>query len=326
MTPEQRENLDTDSVEHYNRVWGSKIQVIGWSFYAAILWGLKVCITALHGRLTTGISHVQLRVRLAYGILLATYLGVALAILCSCQPFHHFWQVSPDPSQLCQATNAPVYVLVFLVTNVVTALYLLSIPLPLLWGMNIPLRRRLTLMLLFSGAGFIILASIIRAVTILTSVTEGAVSGSSWAYRETFVAIVVTNLPIIHPLLRQLGKAIGLGTLLSMKIKSRSQSYPLQDGAGIENRKGTIRKTHTHPLSAADGSAWASDEHILPTSYPEKLDSKECGSIVVAHEVSVRSDITRERGLSHASRSMRGDNWGPSNIASARSNSPYDRV
>jgi hypothetical protein len=47
MTPEQRENLDPDSIEHYNRVWGSKIQVVGWSFYAAILWGLKVCITAL---------------------------------------------------------------------------------------------------------------------------------------------------------------------------------------------------------------------------------------------------------------------------------------
>ena len=39
----------------------------------------------------------------------------------------------------------------------------------LLWGVNISLRRRLTLMLLFSGAVFIILASTIRAVTILTA-------------------------------------------------------------------------------------------------------------------------------------------------------------
>ena len=52
MTSEERANLDVDSQEHYNRVWGSKIQVVGWSFYAAILWGLKVCITALYGRLT----------------------------------------------------------------------------------------------------------------------------------------------------------------------------------------------------------------------------------------------------------------------------------
>ena len=98
----------------------------------------------------------------------------------------------------------------------------------------------------------------------------------------------------------------------------------MQDGAGVENRKGTTRRMH--PLSAPNGSAWASDEHILPTSDPEKSVSKECGSIVVAHEVSVRSDIAGERELSHASKGMRGDNWGPSNIASARSNSPYDRV
>ena len=38
----------------------------------------------------------------------------------------------------------------------------------LLWGVNISLRRRLTLMVLFSGAAFIMMASIIRAVVIST--------------------------------------------------------------------------------------------------------------------------------------------------------------
>ena len=52
MTAEERANLDVNSEEHYNRVMGSKVQVIGWSLYAAILWCLKVCVTALYGRLT----------------------------------------------------------------------------------------------------------------------------------------------------------------------------------------------------------------------------------------------------------------------------------
>lgn len=54
MTPEQRASLDPDSEEYYNRVWGSKIQVIGWSLYAAILWCLKLCIAAVYARLTYG--------------------------------------------------------------------------------------------------------------------------------------------------------------------------------------------------------------------------------------------------------------------------------
>jgi len=67
---------------------------------------------------------------MGYGILLVTYLGVALTILCSCQPFHHFWQVSPNPGRMCQATNSPAYVLTVLVLNIITDIYLLSIPLP----------------------------------------------------------------------------------------------------------------------------------------------------------------------------------------------------
>ena len=38
----------------------------------------------------------------------------------------------------------------------------------MLWKVNVSLRRRITLMLLFSGAAFVIMAGIIRAVVILT--------------------------------------------------------------------------------------------------------------------------------------------------------------
>jgi hypothetical protein len=132
----------------------------------------------------SGLTHLKTRVTIAYIILGVSYAVVALTILLSCQPFHHFWQVSPDPGLLCQPTKSPAYVLVVVIPNILTDIYLLSIPLPvshllyavmfksdrlqLLWGVNISLRRRLTLMLLFSGALFIMMAGTIRAVTILT--------------------------------------------------------------------------------------------------------------------------------------------------------------
>lgn len=52
MTPEQRAALRPDSQEWYDRVMGSKIQVIGWSLYAAILWLLKFCVAIFYSRLT----------------------------------------------------------------------------------------------------------------------------------------------------------------------------------------------------------------------------------------------------------------------------------
>jgi hypothetical protein len=90
---------------------------------------------------------------MGYGILLVTYLAVALTILCSCQPFHHFWQVSPDPGQMCQATNSPAYVLTVLVLNIITDIYLLSIPLPVRSpGIDIN-RRRISLLTASSFCG-----------------------------------------------------------------------------------------------------------------------------------------------------------------------------
>lgn len=70
--------------------------------------------------------------------------------------------------ELCQPTNSPVYVLVVVILNIITDAYLLSIPLPLLWTVNISLKRKVPLMALFSGAAFVITASIIRAVTIMS--------------------------------------------------------------------------------------------------------------------------------------------------------------
>ena len=202
-------------------------------------------------------------------------------------------------------------------------------------------------MLLFSGAVFIILAGTIRAITILTvsssntmkistsleltpnpsqSGPEGAVSGSLWACRETFVAIVVSNLPIIHPLLRKLAKVVGLGALLSRNTNSRSQSYPLQSNVGIEHQKNSSRKSrsHHHPLSVGNDTMWASDEHILPVGVGGgRQQEKSNGGIVVAQEVSVKTEMADERGGSSPdSGRLRGDDWAVRNMVSVGGNTP----
>lgn len=52
MTDEQRASVDPNSKEYYNRVWGLKIQVMGWSFYAMILWLVKFSVAIFYSRLT----------------------------------------------------------------------------------------------------------------------------------------------------------------------------------------------------------------------------------------------------------------------------------
>jgi hypothetical protein len=52
MTSEQRAAIDPSSREYYNRVWGSKIQVAGWSLYAMVLWLVKFSLAVFYSRLT----------------------------------------------------------------------------------------------------------------------------------------------------------------------------------------------------------------------------------------------------------------------------------
>ncbi|KAJ4176890.1 hypothetical protein NW755_014174 [Fusarium falciforme] len=198
MTDEERAELDPDSREYVNRVWGSKIQVIGWSFYASILWTLK-----------------------------------------------------------------------------------------LLWGVNISLRQRLTLMLLFSGAIFTMMASTIRAVVILNSGPNGPVTGSSWACRETFVAIIVTNMPVIHPLLRKGASMIGLSVIFTGQTNTAADSHQLRSIELGRSRFDTNRNRgaqHRHPLSVPQVTTWGSDEHILPEDTNSKSSGPNVGGggIVVA--------------------------------------------
>lgn len=52
MTAEERATLDPMSQEYDHRIWGSKIQVLGWSLYAMILWMVKFCLAVFYSRLT----------------------------------------------------------------------------------------------------------------------------------------------------------------------------------------------------------------------------------------------------------------------------------
>ncbi|PYI09263.1 hypothetical protein BO78DRAFT_439447 [Aspergillus sclerotiicarbonarius CBS 121057] len=277
MTDEQRASVDPSSREYYNRVWGSKIQVIGWSLYAMILWLIKFCVAIYYSRLTTGLNHLPTRVRFAYILLGVTYLVVALTIILGCQPMHKNWQISPNPGNICQPTNSTLSVLVVVIPNVITDLYLMSIPLPLLWAVKIGIRQKITLMGLFSSAAFIIMAGIIRAVTIMTSGPNGAISGSQWACRETFVSIIVSNLPIIQPLIRKGAGKIGLSVLFSSRGQSsyrqRGESVPLGSrttqtqtltgtGTGL-GKKSRTRTRVSVSMHERGRGAWGSDEEGL---------------------------------------------------------------
>ncbi|CEJ59801.1 hypothetical protein PMG11_08405 [Penicillium brasilianum] len=269
MTDEQRKELSPDSKEYSLRVGGSKIQVIGWSLYTLLLWLLKTCMAIFYSRLTSGLINMRARINIAYGMIAVTYIATICSILFGCHPMHKNWQIYPDPGNYCQPAVSKIDIYVTVVLNVVTDIYLISIPAPMLLKARLHWREKLELLVLFSGGLFVMMAGILRCVLILTAGANGAQQAGSWACRETFVAVVIGNVPMIYPLFRRIARRAGL------YITSRgtgSESYPayqLSDGEASGYPK---RRKFRHPLSIPGDTQWnaISDEQmILPTSRQE---------------------------------------------------------
>ncbi|CAG8364667.1 unnamed protein product [Penicillium salamii] len=267
MTDEQRVNLSPDSEEYRLRVGGSKVQVAGWSLYTLLLWLLKTCMAFFYSRLTAGLINMRARIHIAFGFIAATYIATICSILFGCHPMHKNWQINPDPGNYCQPAVSKIDIYVTVVLNVITDIYLISIPAPMLFKARLKWREKLELVILFSGGLFVMMAGILRCVLILTAGANGAQQAGSWACRETFVAVVIGNVPMIYPMFRRVARRAGL------YITSRSGSesypaYPLSD-ENTDGGYGRRRRKFHHPLSLPE-THWintVSDEQmILPTS------------------------------------------------------------
>ncbi|EHK21037.1 uncharacterized protein TRIVIDRAFT_213239 [Trichoderma virens Gv29-8] len=225
MTDEQRAALSPDDPEYHLRVLGSKIQIAGWSTYSTLLWTLKTSLLIFYIRLTDGLArHYRIRIYIGFAFLAASYIVVALNLYLSCRPFHKLWQIYPDPGNVCQPAISNQIIWVYWAFNVTTDLYIISIPLPMLWTTSLKPWRKIGLIFLFSGGLFVVVCATLRCALIVLDTANGAQLAGSWAVRETFVAVVTTNLPMLVPLLKML-----IGPFIGSILSSRRSTQKLED-------------------------------------------------------------------------------------------------
>jgi len=68
----------------------------------------------------------------------------------------------------CEPAISALQHIFVMIMNTITDFYLMAIPIPMVWKSNLPLRKKLAVLLMFSG-GFLEMAfGILRCVTILT--------------------------------------------------------------------------------------------------------------------------------------------------------------
>jgi hypothetical protein len=134
---------------------------------------------------------------------LAMYVAVGwfsteIAFFTACRPFVGYWAM-PPPNPQC--TTLQHYAIVQACFNISSDTLMLLIPLPLITRMNAPWRQKAILMVIFSMGIFVILAAILTKVFNLSNIWDP--SYMLWYTREASVAVYVSNLPMIWPLLRE---------------------------------------------------------------------------------------------------------------------------
>ncbi|KAK4097327.1 hypothetical protein N658DRAFT_489302 [Parathielavia hyrcaniae] len=275
MTDAQRAALSPDSPEYQTRVLGSKIQIAGWSTYSVLLWSLKLSLLIFYRRLTTGVGEeYRLRVNIGFGFLAASFIAITANLYLACRPFHKYWQIYPDPGNICQPAISNQVVWMYLAFNVTTDLYLLSIPLPMLWQSGLRPMKKAGLMVVFGGGLLVVAFAILRCAMIFLDPVNGAQLAGSWAVRETFVAVVTTNLPMIFPAFK-----IWLAPLLtSLRSTMRSSQSKTPHSASRELRTfgagSSVRANRRDPptlynITAVTATLNESEERMVQTVHQD---------------------------------------------------------
>jgi hypothetical protein len=105
----------------------------------------------------------------------------------------------PPPNAQC--TTLEHYAIVQGCFNISSDTLMLFIPLPLVFKMKMQLKQKLVLLFIFSMGMFVIVAALLTKIFNLTNIWDP--SYMLWYVREASVAIYVSNLPMVWPLLRE---------------------------------------------------------------------------------------------------------------------------
>ncbi|QSS53272.1 hypothetical protein I7I53_00475 [Histoplasma capsulatum var. duboisii H88] len=277
MTDEQRAALSPDNPEYRLRIIGSKIQICGWTTYGILLWSLKASLLVLYMRLTFGLKRkYRIQLYIGFGFIVVSWVAVVLNLFLACRPFNKYWQIYPDPGNVCQPAVSNQIIWVYLGFNVATDMYLLSIPIPMLWQSSIKPMKKVGLTVLFSGGLLVMACAVVRVVMIVVDPVNGAQSAGSWAVRETFIAVITTNMPMVFPLMKSWFSTV-FGSLITSLRSSKTTG---NEGSKDLRTFGSSRKGRGPPTAnpIPNATFTESEERIMEYKMQDMTSNQSRGS------------------------------------------------
>jgi hypothetical protein len=163
-----------------------------------VIYTIKSCMLIMYTRLTLGLTANRLVYYLAVYVAIG-YIASQIAFFTICIPFNGYWAM-PQPNPQCSTLTH--YSIVQGCFNISADILMLFILLPLITKLTMPLKQKAVLLIIFSLGMFVIVAAILNKIFNLTNIWSPIYM--LWYTRESSVAVYVSNLPMIWPLLREI--------------------------------------------------------------------------------------------------------------------------
>lgn len=234
--------------------YGSKVEFSAWCSYATLIYCLKFTMLFFYKRLTLGSFHAKL-VKILFWVVGISYIANMMVIIFGCFPTQMNWQVSPIAPWKC--TYRPQNFIGTAVFNIVTDSLLLAIPVPMLWKLKMPLRKKLVIGLILSSGLFVIATAIIRVVLAFASAPSAA-SINRWGVRETVIGCFTVNIPILRPMFT---RAFWVWGPYDPTAISNNKSYPTNGGT-----HGQSVLANRSRMAAGDVDQWKGDIELGNTA------------------------------------------------------------
>ncbi|RDL40255.1 Uncharacterized protein BP5553_00234 [Venustampulla echinocandica] len=181
-----------------SRIAGSKWVLVSEHSMLLAIWSTKVCVLVLYASITEGLEQRKWVNYVAIYTALS-FIGSELALFLACRPIQQYWAV---PAANPQCSNFQYFEIVQGSLSIPGDMAILAIGIPILVQLHLPIQQKAILLIIFGMGGFIIVAAILTKVYCLVPELISYVY-MNWYFREASVAVYVTNLPAVWPLVRE---------------------------------------------------------------------------------------------------------------------------
>jgi hypothetical protein len=169
----------------------------------------------------------------------------------------------------------------------------------MVWSARISATNKIGLIGMFCGGLITAVAGILRCTFVLLDRPDGPQLAGEWSCRESFIAVFVSNIPVMYPIFRRLYKTAKEATNSNSRSKTRSQS------GGALNGDKSISGTgkNSYRLSNLSKPSRKKDKFKHPLSLPgetfyERFGSEEeiMGTIVESEQHKGPNATTKPSG------------------------------